>query len=241
LQNPNQNSKGNEMDETIINCIKNKIKEDPGLMDELYSLLLYGSAVRGDFIEGVSDLDFFAVLKSSDELLPSLRRILEDCAKSACAVEVDLAWEFLENLDDPLNKGVPFKFLTIYQEDFLKNHVVIYGEDIIEILPKYRFEELIEWRVTRLLKLSDVNVGDLKMLHITAGEVARLLALLNGAKTLKKEDVLEALQKLKDEDALSIYASYLNKRSMLFDEEFLRSFIATRCNKILKRPKLKTR
>ncbi|HHI01341.1 MAG TPA: nucleotidyltransferase domain-containing protein [Thermococcus litoralis] len=229
------------MDETIINCIKNKIKEDPRLMDELYSLLLYGSAVRGDFIEGVSDLDFFVVLKSSEEPLSSLRRILEDCVKNTGAVEVDLAWEFLENLDDPLNKGVPFKFLTIYQEDFLKNHVVIYGEEITEILPKYRFEELIEWRVTRLLKLSDVNMGNLKMLHITAGEVARLLALLNGAKTLKKEDVLEALQKLKDEDALSIYASYLNKRSISFDEEFLRSFIAIRCNKILKRLKLKTR
>ncbi|USS41470.1 nucleotidyltransferase domain-containing protein [Thermococcus aggregans] len=228
------------MEKTIINCIKNKIKGDPELMSELYSLILYGSAVRGDFIEGVSDIDFFAVLKGNDEILSSLRRILEDCTKNTGAVEVDLAWEFLENLDDPLNKGVPFKFLTVYQEDFLKNHVVIYGEDITEILPKYKFEELIKWRVTRLLKLSDVNRGNLKMLHITAGEVARLLALLNGAKTLKKEDILEVLQKIKDEDALSIYTSYLNKRNMSFDEEFLRSFIATRCNKILKRLELKT-
>nr|WP_297189873.1 nucleotidyltransferase domain-containing protein [Thermococcus sp.] len=148
---------------------------------------MYGSAVRGDFIKGVSDLDFFAVVKTEDKILPSLREILENCTKDIDAVEVDVAWEFLKNLDDLFNKGVPFKFLTVYQEDFLENHVVIYGEDIAKILPKYKFEDLIEWRVKRLLMLSDANRGKLKMLHITAGEVARLLALLNGAKSLKKK------------------------------------------------------
>jgi len=229
------------MDALIVNCIKNKIKESPELVDELYSLILYGSAVRGDFIKGISDLDFFAVVKSRDDILPLLREILEECTKNAGAVEVDLAWEFLENLKDPLNKGVPFKFLTIYQEDFLRNHVVIYGEDITQILSKYRFEELVEWRVKRLLTLAHTNRGNLKMLHITAGEVARLLALLNGAKTLKKDDILGTLHKLGDKDGLSVYTAYLNKRSMPFDEEFLRNFIVTRCNEILRKANLKAR
>jgi len=175
------------MIDNTIKCIKNKIEKNEKLKDELYSLILYGSAVRGDFIKGVSDLDFFAVVKTKDKILPSLREILEKCTKDIDAVEVDVAWEFLKNLDDLFNKGVPFKFLTVYQEDFLKNHVVIYGEDIAKILPKYKFEDLIEWRVKRLLMLSDANRGKLKMLHITAGEVARLLALLNGAKSLKKK------------------------------------------------------
>ncbi|WP_287198090.1 hypothetical protein [Thermococcus sp.] len=82
--------------------------------------------------------------------------------------------------------------------------------------------------------LSDANRGNLKMLHITAGEVARLLALINGAKSLKKEHILETLRTLGDEDALSIYTSYLNKRSMLFDEDFLRKFITIRCDEILR-------
>lgn len=228
------------MDNLPINCIRNKIKSRSELLDELYSLILYGSAVRGDFVKEVSDLDFFAVVKSTDEVLPSLKEILEECTKNTGAVEVDLAWEFLENLKDPLNKGVPFKFLTIYQEDFLKNHLVIYGDDITQILPRYRFEELVEWRVKRLLKLSELNARNLKMLHITAGEVTRLLALLNGAKSLKKEDILWALHKLKDEDALSVYTSYLNRRSTPFDENFLRNFILTRCNEILRKLSLKT-
>ncbi|RLF83765.1 nucleotidyltransferase domain-containing protein [Thermococci archaeon] len=222
------------MIDNTIKCIKNKIEKNEKLKDELYSLILYGSAVRGDFIKGVSDLDFFAVVKTKDKILPSLREILEKCTKDIDAVEVDVAWEFLKNLDDLFNKGVPFKFLTVYQEDFLKNHVVIYGEDIAKILPKYKFEDLIEWRVKRLLMLSDANRGKLKMLHITAGEVARLLALLNGAKSLKKEDILETLHTFGDEDALSIYTSYLNKRSMSFDEDFLRKFITTRCDEILR-------
>ena len=45
--------------DNIVKCIKNKIEKNEKLKDELYSLILYGSAVRGDFIKGVSDLDFF--------------------------------------------------------------------------------------------------------------------------------------------------------------------------------------
>ena len=90
----------------LIECIREKISQESGLKDELYSLILHGSFVRGDFVENVSDLDFFAVIKGNPEkVVPKLKVLLEKCTQNTKAVEVDLAWEYLENLNDPLNKG----------------------------------------------------------------------------------------------------------------------------------------
>ncbi|USH00998.1 nucleotidyltransferase domain-containing protein [Thermococcus argininiproducens] len=227
---PNQSLRKSE----VLNCIRSRIEKDKRLKGEIYSLIIYGSFVRGDFVKEVSDVDFFVVIRDNEDILTDLRSILEECIKSLNPVEVDLAWEFLGNLHDPLNKGVPFKFLTIYQKDFLENHIVVYGDEIAQLLPKYRFEELIEWRAKRLLKLAERHNENLKMLHITAGEAVRLLALINGAESLKKGDVLKILQSLGDKEALSIYEAYINGRSMPFSGPFLKGFIISRCEKMLK-------
>jgi len=137
----------------FLECIKKRISQDTRLKNELYSLILYGSFVRGDFPENVSDLGFFAVIVKDESVIPKLKQILEDCTKEINAVEVDLAWKHLENISDPLRKGVPFKFLTIYQEDFLENHIIVYGKDIANILPKYKFEDLLDWKIEQILKL----------------------------------------------------------------------------------------
>ncbi|MBO8173917.1 MAG: nucleotidyltransferase domain-containing protein [Thermococcus sp.] len=216
----------------FLECIKKQIIQDNRLKNELYSLILYGSFVRGDFLENVSDLDFFAVIIKDESVIPKLRQILEGCTKKINAVEVDLAWEYLENLSDPLRKGVPFKFLTIYQEDFLENHIVVYGKDIANILPKYKFEDLLGWRIERILKLIEGSKGNPKLMHILAGETARLLALINGAKSLRKGDIVNALEKIQDEEALEIYKAYLDGRKLKFDEKFLINFIDSRIEKI---------
>jgi len=221
---------------SFIKCIKEGIKQDPELKEELYSLILFGSFVRGDFLEGVSDLDFFAVIvKRSEKTIPKLKRILEECTQEIKATEVDLAWEYLKNLDDPLRKGYPFKFLTIYQEDFLKNHKVVYGKGIEDILPKYDWRKLVKWRAERILNSLERRRGDLKMLHISAGEVARFLAFLGGAKTLEKKEVLETLRKIGDGKALEIYQAYLDGRKLKFNEETLVNFISSRIMKVLDR------
>jgi len=223
----------------FIKCIKEGINQDPELKELLYSLILFGSFVRGDFLEGVSDLDFFAVIvKRSESTIPKLKRILEECTQEVKATEVDLAWEYLKNLEDPLRKGYPFKFLTIYQEDFLKNHIVVYGKGIEDILPRYNWRKLVRWRAERVLSSLERRRGDLKMLHISAGEVARLLAFLGGAKTLEKNEILEALQKMGDREALEIYQAYLEGRKLKFNEEMLVNFISSRIMKVLDREEM---
>lgn len=218
----------------FLKCIRKKIEQDIELKENLYSLIMFGSYVRGDFVDGVSDLDFFAVLREGrEEIIPRLKVVLEECTSGVKRLLVDLPWEYLENLDDPLNKGYPFKFLTFYQDDFLENHVVVYGSGIEDILPRYDWRTLVRWRAERLLNAAVRFKGDPKMLQLSAGEVARFMALLNGARSIKKSDILGALEEIDDEEALEIYTAYLNGRELEVEEEFWVNFIISRIKKFL--------
>jgi len=75
--------------------------------------------------------------------------------------------------------------------------------------------------------------GNRKMLHILAGETARLMAFLNGS-SLRKDDVLRTLERIGDEEALRlrIYRAYLNGRKTEFDVDFLRNFVLSRVEKM---------
>jgi len=219
----------------FINCIKMGIKGVDELREELHSLILFGSYVRGDFVDGVSDLDFFAVINESHErCIERLTRLLEVCTKYVKRREVDLAWSYLEEMNDPLNKGYPFNFLTIYQDDFLGNHVVVYGKGIDGIFPRYDWRTLIGWRAERLLENMERDRGNPKMLRIGAGQVIRLLALVNGAEGIGKDDVLTAMEGLGDSDALEIFNAYLEGRVLVREEGFWVDFIMSRIEKIKK-------
>ncbi|MDH5200699.1 MAG: nucleotidyltransferase domain-containing protein [Candidatus Bathyarchaeota archaeon] len=218
----------------FIECIKERIERDDVTREGLHLLILFGSWVRGDFVDGVSDLDFFAVLRggSHEKVIPRLSTILEECTEHVKCTEVDLPWEYLENLNDPLNKGYPFNFLTFYQEDFLENHVVVYGERIERILPRYDWRTLIGWRTDRLLKNLERDRRNPKMLRIGAGQVIRLLALMNGARSIRKDDVLKTMEALDDPEALEIFRAYLGGRELDRGEDFWVDFIRSRIEKI---------
>ncbi|ASJ05957.1 nucleotidyltransferase domain-containing protein [Thermococcus pacificus] len=214
----------------VVDCIGRNLGRVPGL----YSLILYGSLVRGDYLPGTSDVDFFAVLEDGiepEEVLSRIRPVLEECTKPLKPVEVDIAWEWLSNLRDPLRLGYPYKFLTVYQADFRENHIVVTGEDIVELLPEYRVKEILPGRLEGILKNLERFSGNPKMLHILAGETARLMAFLHGS-SLKKDDVLRKLEEIGDEEAVEIYHSYLAGRKMEFNGEFLREFIVSRVREL---------
>jgi predicted nucleotidyltransferase len=207
--------------------------DDTGILGKsLYSLILFGSLVRGDFREGVSDIDFFAVV-IDDSIIPTLKSILNECCKDLKIVEIDLAWEYFENISDPLKKGYPFKFLTIYLEDFILNHIVVYGKDIVDLIPRYELRVLVPWRCRIMLWHLDRNRDNPKMLHILAGETARFMGWLH-VKSLHKNDILRALSDLGDKDALSIYVSYLDSRETKHPKDYLVSFITTRVSSIMR-------
>lgn len=218
----------------FLECIREKIELDPVIKDGLYSLILFGSYVRGDFFDGVSDLDFFAVLKDGhEEVISRLKPILDECTSHVNRALLDLPWEYLGNLDDPMNKGYPFKFLTFYQEDFLENHTVVYGSDISDILPRYDWRDLVGWRAERLLMNIERDRGRPEMLRIDAGEAIRLIALVNGAKGIGKTEILEVLESLGDDEALAVFTAYVDGNVLEREEQYWVDFIASRMRKIL--------
>jgi predicted nucleotidyltransferase len=217
----------------FLECIRARIEGVDELSERIYSLILFGSYVRGDFVEDISDLDFFAVvIESHERIIERLRSLLDECTKNIKRREVDLAWSYLKELDDPLNKGYPFNFLTIYQDDFLGNHIVVYGEGIDSILPRYDWRELIRWRAERLLKNLERDRGNPKMLRIGAGQVIRLLALMNGARGIGKDDILSTVEILGDPEALEIFKAYLEGITLERENGFWVGFITSRINKI---------
>jgi predicted nucleotidyltransferase len=220
----------------LLECIRLKIRGDEALRRDLHSLILFGSYVRGDFVDGVSDIDFFAVFRAmSEDQLKRLQKILEDCTSGIQRKLVDSPWELLESLDDPLRKGFPYKFLTFYQRDFIENHLVVYGEGISDLLPRYDRDELLTWRSERLLNSVIRFEGDPEMLKLSAGEVARFLAIANGAESIVKQEVLSALVALGDRVALEIYRTYVEGRELEMDKGFLVEFITSRMRAYLKR------
>ena len=214
--------------ERLADCLKKL-----GRVSGLHSLILYGSLLRGDFVPGTSDVDFFAVLEDGTDpegIIEKIKPTLEECSAFLNPVEVDVAWEWLSNLHDPLNLGYSHKFLTVYQRDFRENHAVLLGEDVVDIIPDYPLDEVLPKRLENILNNLERFSGNLKMLHILAGETARLMAFLSGS-SLRKDDVLRKLQQL-DDEAVMIYTAYLKGRKIEFDEHFLRDFVLSRVKKM---------
>jgi len=194
-----------------LDCIAKRLKKIP---DNVVSVTVYGSLIRGDFIDGRSDVDFFIVFKRVDEKLvkgvvEEVKKLLLGCMRE-CGLkgELDLAWLFEDELKDPLNKGYPFKFLTVYQDDFRRHHATLYGPDPCIVLPRYPKPRIYHWRAERLRRLAEKYRDDRRMLKIVVGEAVRLYALVNGAKSISNQDVLSVIRML-DQEAAQIWTAYL--------------------------------
>jgi len=215
-------------------AIREAIDGNGHLREALYSLVLFGSYVRGDYVPRLSDLDFLAVLRwPADEQVKELKAILEKETRSLRPKLVDLPWALVDEVRDPMNKGHPFKFLTFYQSDFLDHHVVVYGEEVAPLLPRLDASQLAAWRAESMLGNLERFRGDQEMMRLQAGEVARFLAVVGGARDITKQEVLRALRELGDADALAIYGDYVQGVDVSRGEEFYRGFIESRLRRFL--------
>ncbi|MFH2110245.1 MAG: nucleotidyltransferase domain-containing protein [Candidatus Bathyarchaeota archaeon] len=212
-------------------CIRRRITVDPEL-SKIHSLVLFGSYIRGDFVPGLSDLDILVIVGDEAPDMVRLHEIIGGCVEGVGHKLLDLPWERLENLRDPLNMGYGFKFLTIYLHDFLENHEVVYGEEVAHLLPRYDMDALIRWRTERLSKLDELIKDRPDMAPVVAGEVCRLMALISGAEGISKQAVLDALKAVDDKQATDIYESYVKNRKPDKGHEYYVEFIESRIRKI---------
>jgi len=89
---------------------------------ELQSIILYGSAARGEYMPGVSDINFLVMLSS--EGIASLRKAIELTGKwrsQNVAVPLVLSKIYIETSLDTF----PIEFLSMQ-----RHHKVIFGEDV---------------------------------------------------------------------------------------------------------------
>lgn len=210
-------------------CIRQAVEGDEALSAQLFSLVLFGSYVRGDFKPGISDLDLLAVLRTEDDLVAErLLREVKRCVEGLDIIGVDMPWVTVEQLRDPIGSGYGFKFLTFYQADFLAHHRVIYGEMVAPLVPRYDPGDLAAWRARKLLENIERFRDRPHMLRVSAGEAARFLAVVHGASDIRKESVLDALRLLRDEEAYSIYSEYVNGVDSQRNTEYYMGFISSR-------------
>lgn len=242
-------------------CIDRRIEASDGLARAVHALVRYGSFERGDFVPGLSDLDYFAVVDTaalgdrqpggdaledrSDRtgenapedghgdqharvrtaVVEPLEEILRACAEPIDHRGVDLAWEYRRAFEHP-DAGIPFKFLTVYREDFRRHHAVVYGVDVTDELPSVDRSAALSDRLDRLAGLAEEHADDPEALRFLAGETARLRALLDGADSLRKDDVLAALEATDRTDALRVYRTYLEDGTDALPSSFLREYVA---------------
>jgi hypothetical protein len=146
---------------------------------------------------------------------------------------IDLPSVNIIDLQEPLNQKNPLKFLTFYQEDFLKNQKVVYGEDISDILPSYDKKALQNARAEQLIRAPQRFKDNPELLLLSAGETARFEAIIKGSNSISKVDIMKTLKKIGDEEALRIYSAYIEGREIEFSREYLSSFIVSRISKFL--------
>ena len=110
--------------EEIFQDITNDYKELFG--DDLVSIILYGSAAGKDYRQGKSDINFMIVL--SDEGIENIDRAFKTVKKwqkRKVAIPLFLTMFYVETSTDVF----PIEYLN-----FQHNHVLVYGEDILEKL-----------------------------------------------------------------------------------------------------------
>jgi hypothetical protein len=95
--------------------------------------------VRGDFINGRSDLDMMAIVSGQSERRRLRKFYLSFCESHGCGDEPE--FEKTKNI-------IPFQLFIftpkelsemdygIYYEDFMQNHIVLYGEEITSLIKR---------------------------------------------------------------------------------------------------------
>ncbi len=93
---------------------------------QVQSIILYGSAARGDYVPGKSDINFLIVL--SDEAIKSIRKaipLVQKWRKKAVSAPLLLSPNYIQHSLD----SFPIEFLSMKL-----HHRTIFGEDVLENL-----------------------------------------------------------------------------------------------------------
>lgn len=176
--------------------------------EEVTSIVLYGSLVRGDFVTNVSDIDILLVFNTepTDRIVEEVQKCFTDVAvpyrgKSNCPEVFDIPWVFVSEL--PLKNATAkeshlyWKFLEIFAFDFVAHSEVLRGEDFRQKLNVKDPKTLIQSRAEDLRNKWSKFKADKKhwMVVIITGELIRLAQIKFGERTIDKRVVYQNFKK----------------------------------------------
>lgn len=162
----------NEVLENIKLLQHELIKINPLIQDEVVSVIIDGSVVRGDFIESSSDIDItITVLNNNMDLY--IKNQIEETIKNVQnelpireyprkPLIYDIQWQNIYSVKETgqreihewnsnnIPKGYPK--LWLYAFDSIKYHNTIYGQDITGLYTKIPPKYFVPIRIERIMK-----------------------------------------------------------------------------------------
>lgn len=201
-----------------LDKVVERISKTDDLRARVYSIALFGSLSRGDFVYGESDIDLMIVLewprivekegwKGFDEYGMPVREVFLECFKHLPVPEsrghlldlptVPRAHLPLRGVDVPLDPDFDypvFKYLGVYRFD-LEHWKILYGEDFRSGLVEADYRGLLPTMAANLLSRNR-SVGSLKEVLGIALHAIRLSQVFYGEETLDKRKVMGNFQDL---------------------------------------------
>ena len=245
--------------EALDRCVK-RLPELGILKNWVYSIALYGSLPRGDFLAEVSDVDLFVILEwpaitsaeeweSFDEISGSFSKFFLDCFKEVSIPRsrgylLDLVMLSKEHLPfkekqvrlDPDFDYVVFKYFGVYSFD-IPNWKIIYGEDFRTKLNTFDSKALAPAMAKNIIDRIDSTSSAKEVLGYAA-HALRLAQVYYGEPTLDKRKILANFHRyvpqfpLKDQ-AVEIYGLAM-RMNLISEEAISRSILKTFIHQLLK-------
>jgi len=170
----------------IVNRSKERVYHlDSEVREKIYSIVLYNSLVRGDFLPDVSDIDIMIVMKTPNMIFPEEDGEPELPLRGRTPIQTNTV------LAPP-----EIKPLGIYAFDFAKYNKVLFGENFIPYLEVKPPKVFIPERAARMRnRLQEKRVHEPVGLPLIAGEALRLAELYFGEPDLDKRRMLTKFMK----------------------------------------------
>lgn len=202
----------------LLKCELEKI--NTSIQNEIVSIIIDGSVVRGDFIEDSSDIDITIttfkknidshIKNNIEEVIKNIQEKLPVRQYPRKPLIYDIQWQDINTVKecgkrminewnkDNIPSGYPK--LWLYAFDSIKHHIVIYGEDITQFYTKIEPQYFVPIRMERIRKsaidlgdrVSDYELGKGGITQIkNAWETIRCKCISKGLLSIKKNDIFQ--------------------------------------------------
>lgn len=200
-------------------------KTNSSIQNEIVSVIIDGSVVRGDFIEDSSDIDItittfrkdidLQIKNNIEETIKNIQKKLPIRQYPRKPLIYDIQWQDINTVKDcgkrmiyEWNKdNIPSGYpkLWLYAFDSIKHHIVIYGQDVTQFYTKIEPQYFIPVRMERIRKSAmdlgdrvsdyELNNGGITQIK-NAWEAIRCICISKGLLSIMKNDIFHFSKKL---------------------------------------------